>query len=133
MRDAARGLINDPRSRPFNKRTFLRNANAHYAEVARCELAAFARSRRWTVAPRSFPLSRLATFAAPDPWRVIDHEEYLLRNRHPVAILSHTYASEARVITFAKASGLRVEFLEFSWYAPCHATAAVFTSKSAKK
>jgi hypothetical protein len=119
MRDAARGLINDPRSRPFNKRTFLRNANAHYAEVARCELAAFARSRRWTVAPRSFPL--------------IDHEEYLLRNRHPVAILSHTYASEARVITFAKASGLRVEFLEFSWYAPCHATAAVFTSKSAKK
>jgi hypothetical protein len=58
---------------------------------------------------------------------VIDHRECFTFNRHPVAILSHTYESWERCVKFAEEHRLIVEQLPYSWYYPGAAIAALFT------
>ena len=99
----------------------------------------FAESRGWTIG-KHFTL-RMLRAGSPGRTRadyygeslhpVIDHAEYFRLPRRPWrpgAILSHTYAPPAQILTFAAEHGLAVEFLDASWYFPGATTAVVFTA-----
>ena len=99
----------------------------------------FAVSRGWTIG-KHFTL-RMLRAGSPGRTRadyygeslhpVIDHAEYFRLPRRPwrpTAILSHTYAPPAQIVTFAAEHGLAVEFLDASWYYPGATMAVVFTA-----
>ena len=100
----------------------------------------FAVSRGWIVAKHCFSLRQLLTATHGRSWYdyrgecwhpEIDHPEfYRLPTRpwRPAAILSHSYAPPAQLLSFAVENGLAVEFLDASWYYPGATTAVVFTA-----
>ena len=101
----------------------------------------FAVSRGWTIG-KHFTL-RMLRAGSPgrtrddyrgESWHPeIDHPEFYRLPRRPwrpAAILSHTYAPRAQIVTFAAENGLAVEFLDASWYYPGATTAVVFTARA---
>ena len=116
-----------------------RIARGVYREHLAVARKLFAESRGWTIG-KHFTL-RMLRAGSPGRTRadyygeslhpVIDHAEYFRLPRRPWrpgAILSHTYAPPAQILTFAAEHGLAVEFLDASWYFPGATTAVVFTA-----
>lgn len=102
----------------------------------------FAESRGWIVGKHGFSLRQLLTATHGRSWYdyrgeswhpEIDHPEFYRLPRRPwrpAAILSHSYAPPAQIVTFAAEHGLAVEFLDASWYYPGATTAVVFTARA---
>ena len=116
-----------------------RIARGVYREHLAVARKLFAESRGWTIG-KHFTL-RMLRAGSPGRTRddylgeslhpVIDHAEYFRLPRRPwrpAAILSHTYAPPAQIVTFAAEHGLAVEFLDASWYYPGATMAVVFTT-----
>ncbi len=135
----ARGISgrDDPTYRALDREYLIARDvySAHLAVVRKL----FAESRGWTPGKR-FTL-RMLRAGSPGRTRddyygesfhpVIDHAEYFRLPRRPwrpAAIVSHTYAPPAQILTFAAEHGLAAEFLEQSWYFAGATTAVVFTA-----
>ena len=140
--DARARLKKIPRDTPNYcdaHRRYLISLDAYDVIVDECRRL-FAIERGWIISDRYFSLRQLQKASnCRMPWEgcnehlhpAIDHAEYYRlpeRYARPAAILSHSYASDGTIQTFASANGLVAEVLDcLSWYYPGNTRAVVFT------
>jgi hypothetical protein len=97
----------------------------------------FAAARGWRVAKRFFTPEALRDGRIPRRYQAnghfpeVDHAQcFFDGRRHPVALLTHSYAPWEQLVAFAEAQHLRIERLPVSWYNPDGCIAALLTRKS---
>jgi hypothetical protein len=61
----------------------------------------------------------------------LDHPEVVLCEKCPVAVVSHSYATQKQIEQYVAANHLNAEFLWWSWYYPGGCTAVLFTKGDA--
>lgn len=99
---------------------------------------ALATSRGWRIYKSQITVEQLTTGRMVNRYRgerdpdghIIDHAEYFMCQRKPVAILTHSYAPIESCLEFARQRGLTAELLPFSWYFPGRSVAVLFTKQT---
>lgn len=95
----------------------------------------FAAARGWRVskrffAPEALRDGRTRRDQGNKHFPEIDHAQcFFDGRRHPVALLTHSYAPWEKLVAFAEAQHLSIERLPVSWYYPGGCIAALLTRK----